>query len=155
MEEFSLVEEDNVCEYVNRRLREWFGEGVSLENIPRKTCLISIERPEGSTGVEMISTSIKSLRTIKSETGFQVHLSLGNGYEIQLAVVRIKDIPNKEILVASSDLLKYCTAEDQGWRPCLIDKLDDSKKRRVRKEKELLSLFSANLLPFNVIMKIV
>jgi hypothetical protein len=155
MGKFSLLEEDDVCGYINQRLREWFGESVSLENIPQKTCLISLERPEGATGVEIISTSIKSLRTIKGERGFQVYLSLGNGYEIQLAVVRVKDIPNKEVFVEGSDLLRYCTAEDQGWHPCLIDNLNDSKKRRVRKGKELRSLFLVNLLPFNAIMKIV
>lgn len=33
MKNFSLLKEDGVCEDLNQYLAEWFGEGVTLQNI--------------------------------------------------------------------------------------------------------------------------
>lgn len=151
---FSLLKEDCVCEDLNQYLAEWFGEGVTLQNIIQKICLISPERPESSTGVEIISTGIKSFRSIKG-SNFQVWISLNNGLEIQMGVAHVKNIPGKETVLTSDELLSYCTAEDNGWHPCQVMNPSSERSWRIWKSEKLISAWSAKRLPFNAIMKIV
>ncbi len=135
-----MIKETDYCVGIERHLKQAFGKDVDLENIARRTCIVSFQRDPEREEFEIVVSKIKAFRAVVANNAFRfrAYLELENGFKIDLFMNQVSSVNVRAMqkdlgdILDLSEYVQACAYEQAGWALCVIKEGVRFKKERVK-----------------------
>lgn len=119
MEEIVLLKEDELLKKAEEYLKKFFGDNVTPENVPRRTCLVAYYDDKIKKDI-LESSGIKSIKFVSGGGSFSVFLLLDNDLKVQLVVNHPLNVASISSCLDVGQFIDLTLADKSGWFPAQI-----------------------------------